>query len=114
MMMRSPGGMLVGSKVASAPRNTDAAASRKICIPVGSLGQMKSVAISDFANDTAGTVVVTKTGELKIDGGENGAAVWKQVKKMVALTRLDPQPNAFLIYRELGVYGQLGTVCEDQ
>jgi hypothetical protein len=33
---------------------------------------------------------------------------------MVALTRLDPQPNAFLIYRDLGVYGQLGTVCEDQ
>ena len=81
---------------------------------VGQKGQMKQVAITDFANDTSGAAVVTKGGELRIETGDNGGAVWKQGKKMVALTRLDAARNAFLIYRELGVYGQLGTVCEDQ
>ena len=81
---------------------------------VGPKGQMKQVAINDFANDTGGSSVITKIGELTIEPGEKGAAVWKQGKKPIALTRLDPVPNAYLIYRELGVYGQLGTICEDQ
>ncbi|MDQ3334080.1 MAG: hypothetical protein M4D80_02885 [Myxococcota bacterium] len=80
---------------------------------VGPKGQMKQIAISDVADDTGGASVTTKLGELRVEPKNNGA-VWKQGKKMVAVTRLDPQPNAFLIYRELGVYGQLGAVCEDQ
>lgn len=81
---------------------------------VGPKGEMKPVAITDFANDTGGAALTTKAGELRIDAGDNGPAVWKQGKKMVALTRLDVARNTFLIYRELGVYGQLGTFCEDQ
>ena len=81
---------------------------------VGPKGQMKQIAITDFVNDTAGAAVVTKVGELRLDASANGSGVWKQGKKMIALTRLDSAQNSFLIYRELGVYGQLGTVCEDQ
>ena len=80
---------------------------------VGPKGRMKQLAINDFATDTGGSAVLTKTGELAIASGETGA-VWKQGKKTIALTRLDPVPNAYLIYRELGVYGRLGTFCEDQ
>lgn len=80
---------------------------------VGRKGQMKQVPITDFANDTAGASVMTKAGLLAI-APRGGDATWRQGKKTVAITRLDPDPNAYLIYRDLGVYGQLGTVCEDQ
>lgn len=79
---------------------------------VGPKGQMKQVSITDFANDTAGTSVITKAGVLVIPGGE-GAVVWKKPKTATAITRLDSAVNGYLIYRELGVYGQLGTFCED-
>jgi len=79
---------------------------------VGPKGQMKQVAISDFANDTEGASVMTKTGELAI--AKDGNASWKQGKKEMPIAKIDPAMNGYLIYRELGVYGQLGTICEDQ
>jgi hypothetical protein len=30
------------------------------------------------------------------------------------LTVVDTYDNRYLIYRELGIYGQLGAVCDDQ
>jgi hypothetical protein len=78
---------------------------------VGKKGQMKELPLTDFAKDSGGTTVVTKKGELAIAGD---TATWKQGKKTAAVSPLDPKRNAFLIYRELGVYGRLGTICEDQ
>lgn len=78
---------------------------------VGPKGQMKQIAISDFANDTGGASIITKAGELAIKGD---VATWKQGKKATDIPRLDVAMNGYLVYRELGVYGQLGTICEDQ
>jgi len=80
---------------------------------IGRKGQMKSMTITDFADDTAGSLIVTKTGELKIER-KGGPATWKQGAKAITITRLNPSVNGYLIFRELGVYAQLGTVCEDQ
>ncbi len=77
----------------------------------GEKGRMKQVAISDVTSDAAGTVLLAKTGELQIS---KDAVTWKQGKTTTAVTRLDPATSSYLIYRELGVYGQLGTFCEDQ
>jgi hypothetical protein len=78
---------------------------------VGRKGQMKQVAVTDIADDSAGTTIVTKAGQLSIS---KDAMEWTQGKKKSVLTPLEPTQNIYLIYRDLGVYGQLGTVCEDQ
>jgi hypothetical protein len=80
---------------------------------IGRKGQMKQIAVTDFAKDSGGTLVVTKTAELKISPN-NGPVTWTQGKKTIDITPLEPDANGYLIYRELGVYSQLGTVCEDQ
>jgi hypothetical protein len=79
---------------------------------VGPKGQMKQVPITDFASDTGGATVMTKAGVLVIPTGD-GPASWRAGKKTVSVARLDSADNGYLIYRELGVYGQLGTFCED-
>jgi hypothetical protein len=78
---------------------------------VGRKGQMKALPVTDFTKDSGGTAVITKSGELSI---VKDAATWKHGTKVDTLTPLDPTQNALLIYRELGVYGRLGTICEDQ
>lgn len=80
---------------------------------IGKKGQMKHIAVTDFAKDTGGTAVTTKVGELAIGPGDK-SAMWKHGKKKLTIERLDAGQNGYLIYRELGVYGQLGTICEDQ
>jgi hypothetical protein len=78
---------------------------------VGRKGQLKQLTVTDVAEDTAGIAVTTKAGSLQIT--PKGDAEWK-AKKTIAVQRLDPNVNNYLIYRDLGVYGQLGTICEDQ
>ena len=78
---------------------------------VGEKGRMKPIAISDTADDSAGLLLATKGGELRIT---KGAATWKAGKRSTAVERIELQKSSYLIYRELGVYGQLGTFCEDQ
>jgi hypothetical protein len=81
----------------------------------GRKGAMKELPMTDVVVDKAGEIFTTKTGALKIAGDK---AVWqkgtgpKAVK--TELVVLEPAPNRYVIYRELGVYGELGTVCEDQ
>ncbi len=79
---------------------------------VGPKGRLRPVAITDVANDAAGRLITTKAGVLDIK--PDAAALWKAGKKTVEVARLQPEENSYLIYRELGVYGQLGTICEDQ
>lgn len=78
---------------------------------VGRKGQMKEVVVTDFTKDSGGIAIVTKGGDLLIRGD---TAEWKRGKTVTAISPLEPLKNAFLIYRELGVYGRLGTICEDQ
>ncbi len=81
---------------------------------VGQKGSMKELAMSNVVSDTAGEIFATKTGELKIVTTDANKAYWKKGGKKTELVVLELFPNRYLIYRELGIYGQLGVACEDQ
>lgn len=81
---------------------------------VGQKGAMKQLAMKNVVSDSAGEIYATRTGELKIVAGADGKAVWKKGTRKTELVVLDPWPNRYLIYRELGIYGALGAVCDDQ
>ncbi|MDQ3364588.1 MAG: hypothetical protein M3680_04085 [Myxococcota bacterium] len=79
---------------------------------VGRQGAMKQLGLTNVVADSGGSRFATRTGELRIDA--DGKASWHRGAKRLELLVLDPAPNRYLIYRQLGIYGQLGTVCEDQ
>jgi hypothetical protein len=84
---------------------------------VGLKGAMKELAMTNMIHDSAGDLYATKAGTLKITIDIRFAiteAVWVKDGKKIALTVVDVVRDQYLIYRELGVYGQLGTICEDQ
>jgi hypothetical protein len=81
---------------------------------VGQKGAMKELPLTNSVSDSAGEIFATKTGELKIVTSSDGKAYWKKGGKKVDLVVLDPFPNRYLIYRDLGIYGQLGAICDDQ
>ena len=80
---------------------------------IGAKGGMKQKAITDYTKDSTGQSIVMNKVEFQIPTGGK-SAVLIQGKRRVEVTPLDVNANQYLIYRELGVYGQLGTVCEDQ
>lgn len=79
---------------------------------VGKKGTMKQLPMTNLVNDSAGDIYATRSGELKFIT-ENGKAFWKKGNRRTELVVLPPAANRYLIYRELGIYGQLGVVCED-
>jgi len=81
---------------------------------VGPKGAMKELAMTNVVSDSAGEIFATKGGELKIITGTDGTAVWKKGEKKLPLVVLDLWKNRYLIYRDLGIYGALGVVCDDQ
>jgi hypothetical protein len=81
---------------------------------VGKKGAMKELAMTNVASDSAGEVYATKTGELKIVSGTDGKAFWKKGARKTELINLPLEKNRYLIYRELGIYGRLGALCDDQ
>ncbi len=80
---------------------------------IGLKGQMKEVPMKNVVSDSAGEIFATTSGDLKIVTGEKGKAYWKKGGKKEDLTLLEPQDNRYLIYSELGIYGSIGTVCDD-
>jgi hypothetical protein len=80
---------------------------------VGPKGAMKELAMTNMASDSAGEIFATKGGQLKIVTGAEGKATWSKGGKKTELTVLPPSDNKYLIYRELGIYGKLGVVCDD-
>ena len=83
----------------------------------GQKGAMKELAMTNVVSDSAGEIYATKSGDLKIvTEGNTGKAYWKKDKDKTKneLVVLELLPNRYLIYRELGIYGQLGVVCDDQ
>ena len=81
----------------------------------GQKGAMKELAMTNVVSDSAGEIYATKSGDLKIvTEGNAGKAYWKKGQAKNELIVLDLLPNRYLIYRELGIYGQLGVVCDDQ
>jgi hypothetical protein len=81
---------------------------------VGTKGAMKMMPMTTLVDDAAGQIYGTKRGELRIVANAGEKATWRKGKKVETLTILDPQDNRYLIYRELGIYGQLGTICDDE
>lgn len=81
---------------------------------MGMKGAMKQLAMANMASDSAGEIFATKTGKLKIIAGKNGTAFWIKNGKKTELTIVPVFDNRYLIYRELGIYGSLGVVCDDQ
>jgi hypothetical protein len=82
---------------------------------VGKKGAMKQRPLTDVATDTAGDVFATKTGDLRIvrEVGEGKPSVtWVKGGKRSSLVTLDPEANSRLIYKDLGVYGFIGSICE--
>ncbi len=80
---------------------------------MGKKGLMKELAMTNVVSDTGGEIYATKTGELKIVAGSDGKAFWRKGGKKTELIVLELQDNRYLIYRELGIYGSLGVVCDD-
>jgi hypothetical protein len=80
---------------------------------IGQKGAMKETSMTNMVSDSAGEIYATKTGQLKIIAGKDGTAFWIKGGKKVELTVLPPVDNRRLIYRDLGLYGQLGVACED-
>jgi hypothetical protein len=81
---------------------------------VGSKGAMKAMPMTTLVDDAAGQIYGTKRGELRIVANTGEKATWRKGKKVSDLTVLEPSDNRYLIYRELGIYGQLGTLCDDE
>lgn len=80
----------------------------------GQTGAMKELAMTNIVRDSRGQIFATKTGELKIVASQDGKAYWKKGGKKTELVVLEPGDNRYLIYRELGIYGPLGVVCDEQ
>lgn len=78
----------------------------------GKKGGMKELSMTNIVSDSAGQIYATKTGELKIVAGTDGKAYWKRGGKKTELVVLPLFENRYLIYRELGIYGTLGVVCD--
>lgn len=81
---------------------------------IGKKGAMKETPLTNIVSDSAGEIYATKTGELKIVAGSDGKAYWKKGAKKTELVQLEPQNNKYVIYRDLGIYGSLGVVCDTE
>ncbi|MBA3463315.1 MAG: hypothetical protein H0T46_25390 [Deltaproteobacteria bacterium] len=81
---------------------------------MGKKGSMKELSMTNIVSDSAGEIYSTKSGELKIVAGADGKAFWKKGSKKVELVVLEPARNRYVIYRDLGIYGSLGVVCDEQ
>ncbi|HUJ61726.1 MAG TPA: hypothetical protein VLX92_24650 [Kofleriaceae bacterium] len=83
---------------------------------VGLPGAMKELALTNLADDSAGELYVTRAGSLKVATARSGTtASWIKGGKSLPLTALDPTAAGthYTVYRELGLYGSLGAVCDD-
>ena len=82
---------------------------------VGKKGAMKQLPLADVAADSAGEVFSTKSGDLRLvfSGSQPKSGVWIKGEKKTELIVLDTDGDSPVIFKELGVYGFLGTICDD-
>lgn len=80
---------------------------------VGKKGAMKAMPMTNVVSDREGEIYETKRGELRIVTSQDRTATWVRGRKKVPLKVLDITDNRYLVYRELGIYGFIGTVCEE-
>ena len=83
---------------------------------VGKKGAMKQMPLSDVASDSAGEVFSTRSGDLRlVRRSENikDMMVWVKGEKRTELVFLDTDVNSAVIFKDLGIYAFLGTLCDN-
>jgi hypothetical protein len=84
---------------------------------VGKKGAVKQLPLSNIATDSAGEVFSTKTGDLRLvrelDNSTKQTATWVDGEHRTQLISLDTVINSTVIFRDLGIYGFLGTLCDN-
>jgi len=83
---------------------------------VGRKGAMKPMPLVDVASDSAGDVFSTKSGDLRLVRNNEDSKqkmTWVKGEKRTDLVFLDTDVNAVVIFKDLGLYGFLGTLCDD-
>jgi len=79
---------------------------------IGRKGKLREQTVTDTTIDSKGMVLISKAGNLVVDDATS-RLVWAKGKKREELVYLPIDLNALLIYRDLGLYGRLGTPCDD-
>jgi hypothetical protein len=83
---------------------------------VGKKGALKQMPLTDIASDSAGDVFSTKSGDLRlIRNSENNrvTTTWVKGEKRTELVYLDTEINSVVIFKDLGIYTFLGTLCDN-
>jgi hypothetical protein len=83
---------------------------------VGKKGAMKQMPLTDVASDSAGEVFSTRSGDLRLvrqTDGTKDSMTWVKGGKRLELVGLDTEVNSAVIFRDLGIYAFLGTLCDD-
>jgi hypothetical protein len=83
---------------------------------VGKKGAMKQMPLTDVASDSAGDVFSTKSGDLRlVRNSENNkeTMTWVKGEKRLELVFLDTDVNSAVIFKDLGIYTFLGTLCDN-
>jgi hypothetical protein len=83
---------------------------------VGRKGAMKPMPLTDVASDSAGDVFSTKSGDLRlVRHSENSkdTMTWVKGEKRTDLVFLDLDVNSAVIFKDLGIYTFLGTICDN-
>lgn len=83
---------------------------------VGKKGAMKQMPLTDVASDSAGDVFSTKSGDLRLvrnSESNKETMTWVRGEKRTELVFLDTDLNSAVIYKDLGIYTFLGTICDN-
>jgi hypothetical protein len=83
---------------------------------VGKKGALKQMPLVDVASDSAGDVFSTKSGDLRLvrnRKSDEETITWVRGGKRTDLVLLDTDDNLALIFKDLGIYGFLGTLCDN-
>ncbi len=83
---------------------------------VGRKGALKQLPLVDVASDSAGDVFSTKSGDLRLvrnNEDDKEKLTWVKGGKRTELVFLDTDVNSVVIFKDLGLYGFLGTLCDD-
>jgi hypothetical protein len=83
---------------------------------VGKKGAMKQLPLTDVASDSAGDVFSTKSGDLRLVRNREDnkqTTTWVKGEKRTELVFLDTDINSSVIFKDLGIYTFLGTLCDN-
>jgi hypothetical protein len=83
---------------------------------VGKKGAMKQMPLTDVASDSAGDVFSTKSGDLRLvrnTDSNKETMTWVKGEKRTELVFLDTDVNSVVIFKDLGIYTFLGTLCDN-